>query len=215
MARLEVGGLLLVDDDQRTTSTIRADPVERRVQKTGIGRTTAAVTELAMGNTHGQGTAVRPPPPVASVIGVKSRRRTSLIGCDQASIGGHQLTSAAPRSRAGIRGPALSQDDAHVYEDVQVNPGVVGPPKITPVSGVLSTGKVVIRPIAFKPLVSAAGGVGVGTERSSSMPSVNAAVSPNFSSKCTSSTGPLPSIAVKEPVAPSSSSSRTLSLIHI
>uniref|UniRef100_T1JHH3 Uncharacterized protein n=1 Tax=Strigamia maritima TaxID=126957 RepID=T1JHH3_STRMM len=40
-------------------------------------------------------------------------------------------------------------DETHIYEDVRQHP----PPKITPLSGVLGKGKVVIRPIAFKPVI--------------------------------------------------------------
>ncbi|GAB6025405.1 hypothetical protein CHUAL_011150 [Chamberlinius hualienensis] len=49
-----------------------------------------------------------------------------------------------------VNGHAKTEPEPHIYEDIEPN----GPPKITPISGVLAKGKVVIRPIAFKPVLS-------------------------------------------------------------
>lgn len=64
------------------------------------------------------------------------------------------LGSTRGRQRNSV---AVVDSREHIYEELEL---CRGPPKLAPVSGVLPQGKVVIRPIAFKPVATSGGVVG-------------------------------------------------------
>ncbi|XP_071549189.1 uncharacterized protein [Panulirus ornatus] len=138
---------------QRTTPT--ATPSQRTTPTTSSSQRTTPIARPALPSrltpsstrltptTHGQ----RPPP----LRPLPRRPPSSGMGSAGSVHAGAPLgplVSSRGRQRNSV---AVVDSREHIYEELEL---CRGPPKLAPVSGVLPQGKVVIRPIAFKPVAS-------------------------------------------------------------
>ncbi|XP_018022778.1 mucin-17 isoform X2 [Hyalella azteca] len=128
-------------------------PLPRRPPNSGMG---------SSGSVHTLGL----PTPLSSLSGLNSfstvmtssvcNNLASSMGCaGMGSLGGLNSLGTTGSSSSGLSGSRGRQRNSvavvdsrdHIYEELDIR----GPPKLTPISGVLPQGKVVIRPIAYRP----------------------------------------------------------------
>ncbi|CAL4069476.1 unnamed protein product, partial [Meganyctiphanes norvegica] len=158
----------------RVTPTVPSGPPSTRVTPTVLsGVPTSRLTPTA--HNPGQRAPCRPSPrrppssggmgsagsvhsgaPLGGVMPPRVVSAGAPLGGSLSSTLGGVLNSTRGRQRNSV---AVVDSREHIYEELELFRGG-GPPKLAPVSGVLPQGKVVIRPIAFKPVVGPTGGRG-------------------------------------------------------